>query len=184
VNQPVDRKFSVNTLDQFVIFKSTRDDWFGLVVCSMVALLYVFIGTHPETNFHLPFQKYAFAVALSFAASASRLAYRIKVRPEAIIISPEGITDNASICKVGLIPWREIVKVESFPLGKQPYLGIFVRDLNKLLSVMSPLRRKNAEALSTRLPTPIFFNPRVMGMPLEQLVEKIQTGQKLWAGAK
>lgn len=67
--------------------------------------------------------------------------YRLVVRKPALVVSREGILDNASALGAGMIRWEEIREVRSCHFGTQRMLVIVPRDEGAILARQNPAKR-------------------------------------------
>lgn len=96
--------------------------------------------------------------------------YRLLAPRPSVVLTAEGIVDNASATAVGLIHWYEIDQVAIHAVAGQRMLGITVRDLPALLERIDPLKR-SAVQTNLRLGFPPVSIPQnMLAMPLEELL--------------
>lgn len=67
--------------------------------------------------------------------------YRLVVRKPALVVSAEGIYDNASALSAGQLRWEEIELVCPYSFGSQRMLGITLKDEQAVLARQNFLKR-------------------------------------------
>ena len=136
----------------------------------------IFIGTREEvtltplklflaTYVGIPF----FGLCFLFAA------YKLLVRKPAIIISNEGLVDNASAVGAGFLRWEEIEEIFVHEYVGQRMLGIVVKDPVAVIARQSGFKKAMAK-LNGGVVGTSFNIPQVsLPMPVEELLSTIET---------
>lgn len=96
-----------------------------------------------------------------------------------LILSEEGITDQASYGAAGLIRWEEIEDIGTMSMANQQFLCIFTHDptlvVNRLTGLQRMLMRMNKGLSSAQAHIPL----KMLNCPLPQLIEEIEKRAKL-----
>ena len=91
----------------------------------------------------------------------------------AVIITDRGIVDNSSGLSAGLIPWEEIAGISFTSYQSQRFLGIELKDPERLLSRL-PRWKRAVMRLNARIGFSIVNIPQVtIAMPLGELYDLI-----------
>ncbi len=100
-----------------------------------------------------------------------------------LVISQEGISDNASSVRVGLIRWEEIEHVFSYtstlsrtglagPTRARTYLGIVPKNLEMISLRLSPLKTLLLRANKVLFRAPINIPDRYLPVSIDELLER------------
>ena len=92
------------------------------------------------------------------------------VRPTpAVIVSAQGIVDNATANSAGLVPWSTIREVKILAFMNQRYLGIFVHDPAAFIAQHSRLKRVAMQSNFRLAGTPVVIPRAGLATDLETL---------------
>jgi hypothetical protein len=73
-----------------------------------------------------------------------------------LIISDEGIMENAMYTSVGFIPWSDVIKIENMKIANQMFIGIILRNPNEYIEKQkSGFKRKVMQTNYKKFGTPI-----------------------------
>jgi len=132
------------------------------------SLVFVLFGVYAFVRgASLPFLVLTFYVGVPlFGLLFAYAVYRLCVRRPLLIISDEGLFDNASAVGAGLLRWEEIAQVYRYEMAGQQFIGIVPADVEAVIARQPPLKR-----LMARVNRGMPFNiPQIMlPMPVEEL---------------
>ncbi len=81
---------------------------------------------------------------------------KIGDKSRGLIISDEGITENAMYVSAGFIPWNDIIKIDSIKIVNQMFISIIVRNPNEYIEKQkSAFKRKIMQENYKKFGTPI-----------------------------
>ncbi|RJX39062.1 hypothetical protein D3P09_16310 [Paenibacillus pinisoli] len=96
-----------------------------------------------------------------------------------LILSEEGLTDQASYGSAGFIRWEEIRDIGTMSMANQQFLCIFTHDpdliVNRMTGLQRMLTRMNKGLSSAQAHIPL----KLLRCPLPQLLEEIEKRAKL-----
>ena len=94
-------------------------------------------------------------------------------RKPAIIINHEGIIDQSTYIKAGLVKWDEIEDIDFVSFGGQTYLGIYTSDpdliINRSNSFKKMLNQMNKGLLATQVNIPV----KILDCSMDELTNTI-----------
>jgi hypothetical protein len=100
--------------------------------------------------------------------------WRLIRRTPALVISGQGIVDNASALRVGFMGWNEIADLREYRLGNQVFLGIVPANLDALLA-KQPAWKRGAIRANLRLgAAPVNIPQVVLPMKVSDLIDEIE----------
>lgn len=106
---------------------------------------------------------------------------KLVIHTPLLVISEEGITDQASYASAGLIRWEEIADIGTMSMANQHFLCIFTHDpnliVNRLTGFQRMLMRMNKGLSSAQAHIPL----KLLSCPLPRLMEEIERRAKLSA---
>lgn len=107
------------------------------------------------------------------------LSYRFAVRKPAVVVSEEGILDNATYLGAGMIGWEEIRAVRTSLFGTQRMLVIVPKDEAAILARQKLVKRLFMR-MNKRLVNYIICIPEnILPMTREELLEEIKRYRKM-----
>ena len=105
--------------------------------------------------------------------------YRLLDPKPAVIISMEGLFDNASAIGVGMLPWEEITDVYLYEFMGQRMLGIVIQDGDALIERQPHIRRVIAKINRSLVGSPINISQVSLPISIEELLERIEEHRSL-----
>ncbi len=100
--------------------------------------------------------------------------YRLLKPTPAVIISREGIFDNASALGAGLIRWEEIKSVFIYAVMNNPFLGIVPVNIEPILARQSGIKRFFFRMNKGMTSAPFAIPQGGLPMTVEELLAKIE----------
>ena len=104
--------------------------------------------------------------------------YRLLKRSPALMISQEGIFDNASIFSAGMIRWEEIKSLFIYNVMENRLLGIIPVDIETILARQSKVKRFLLTIGNNSSRAPFAIPEDVLPMSLEEFLSKIEMYRK------
>ena len=99
--------------------------------------------------------------------------FRLVVRRPAVVLSTEGLYDNASGVAAGFVPWESIDAMLLYRQQNQTFLGAVPRDVPAFLAAQNRLKRAILRG-SLRLGAPPIAIPQsALPMPARELAQQI-----------
>jgi hypothetical protein len=92
----------------------------------------------------------------------------------AVVINSKGIVDNSSGVSVGFIAWDEIEEIREYSFQDQTFLGITLKDVNKVVARQPKWRRSVIRANLKLGAAPVNIPQSVLGVKVSDLVREIQ----------
>lgn len=108
-----------------------------------------------------------------FGLCAIYLIKRAIVHLPALIISPEGITDNSSYIGAGLIEWKDLNKVDVIEMSGQLYLALYTYDPNLIVNRSHAAKKAANKANRFLVDSQINIPVNNLAYPLDQLLSKV-----------
>jgi hypothetical protein len=113
-----------------------------------------------------------------FSGSFGYALYRLFIPKPAVIISREGIFDNASAVGAGMLRWEEIAEIFPYELMGQRMLGIVPIDEEAIINRQSPIKRVLAR-MNKGLSAATFNIPQsVLPISIDELLVNIQNRRR------
>ena len=107
------------------------------------------------------------------------LLFRLAVRTPSVVVSAEGIVDNATALGAGMIRWDEVREVRATSFGAQRMVAIVPKDEAALLARQNPVKRLLMR-MNKRLANYVICIPEnTLPMTREELLEEIRRYRKL-----
>lgn len=100
--------------------------------------------------------------------------YRLIVPKPAVIISQQGIFDNASALSAGLVRWEEIAEISIYKFNMQRYLGIVPLDIEAFLQRQPVFKRWLMKINMHTGLAPINIPQITLRMKVDELMLRIQ----------
>ena len=151
-----------------------------LFAVAMASLLFVILGfylgqNHEEMGLPLRVAIIASYVGIPFFGLCLVYAvYRLLMPKPAVVISDEGIFDNASAVGAGMLRWEEIAEVFAYDFMGQRMLGIVPVDEEAVLRRQSPLKRVMAKMNKGIAPAPFNIPQTVLPISVDELLSKVE----------
>jgi len=115
------------------------------------------------------------AAAVFFCVCGIYALWRL-IRPRpALVISRQGIVDNASALSVGLLRWDEIAELYEYRYKNQVMLGIVPRNLDTLLMKQPAWKRRLLRANLWLGTAPVNIPQVILPMKVSELLREIET---------
>ncbi len=143
-----------------------------LIVCAIACC--IFILTLPiESQIRIKGGYFAWLGIPMLSGAAIFIWFpRLFTKKGALIISSEGITDNASGLRVGFVPWHDILSVDVFQFKRNKFLGFTIQNSEEYFSRISYLRLKLFKPIGN---LPQLCIPQMMlAVPVSELLPQIQ----------
>lgn len=110
-----------------------------------------------------------------FGAVAVSVLKHLLTLGSAVIINAKGIVDNSSGVSVGFIAWDEIAEIREYTVQNQTFLGIELKDVNKVLARQPKWKRRVIRANLKLGAAPVNIPQSVLGVTVSDLVLEIDT---------
>lgn len=122
------------------------------------------------------FAKFMGLVTIGFfgAVAVSVLKHLVFLGP-AVVINAKGIVDNSSGVSVGFVAWDEIEEIREYTVQNQTFLGIELKDVNKVLARQPKWKRSVIRANLKLGAAPVNIPQSVLGIKVSDLVREIET---------
>ncbi|OOQ58153.1 STM3941 family protein [Mucilaginibacter pedocola] len=132
--------------------------------------------THPDIRLfgNRPYPVFTYTIGVLAIALFGFCAYCLfkkmfDTRP-GLIVSDEGITDNASGFTFGLIPWADIEDINAMEMGKQKLIMVFVSNPEDYIGTQTNGIMKKMAAMNYRsYGTPISITANTLQYDFEEL---------------
>lgn len=115
-----------------------------LVMLAVFCLVFVAVGIFIlSIPFNEPMWPMVIGV-LTIAVFGLCFLYYVKVlvkREPAVVVTKEGIIDNSSYIRAGLVKWEEIEAIDFLSFSGQTYLGIFTYDRELIINRSSGMKK-------------------------------------------
>jgi hypothetical protein len=95
--------------------------------------------------------------------------YRLLVPAPLLVISDEGLYDNASAVGAGMLRWEEIAELVPYEFAKQRFIGVVPVDVGAVIARQPPLKRMMAKMNRGMAGTPFNIPQNMLPMPIEEL---------------
>jgi hypothetical protein len=109
-----------------------------------------------------------------FGAVAVSVLKHLLFRGPAVVINSKGIVDNSSGVSVGFIAWDEIEEICEYRFQDQTFLGITLKDVNKVVARQPKWKRSVIRANLKLGAAPVNIPQSVLGVKVSDLVREIQ----------
>ncbi len=109
-----------------------------------------------------------------FALCFLYLLFRLVVRKPSVVVSEEGVLDNASALGAGMIRWEEIKDVRSRLFGTQRMIVIVLRDEQPILARQNPVKRFFMLLNKRLIGYAINIPENTLPLPAEELIREIK----------
>jgi len=151
-----------------------------LLAIAMGALLFVILGFYFAQNrvaLGLSLWKFIiisyvgipfFGLCLVYAI------YRLLIPKPAVVISDEGIFDNASALGAGMLKWEEIADVFAYDFRGQRILGIIPVNEEVVLGRQSRLKRVMAKMNKGIAPAPFNIPQSILPISVDELLSRVE----------
>jgi hypothetical protein len=100
--------------------------------------------------------------------------YRLLIPKPAVVISDEGIFDNASAVGAGMLRWEEIAHVFAYDYMGQRMLGIIPVNEEVVLGRQSRLKRVMAKMNKGIAPAPFNIPQNVLPISVDELLSRVE----------
>jgi len=151
-----------------------------LLAIAMGALLFVILGFYFAQNrvaMGLPLWKIIVIAYIGipfFSLCLVYAIYRLLVPNPAVVISDEGIFDNASAVGAGMLRWEEIADVFAYDFMGQRMLGIIPVNEAVVLGRQSRLKRVMAKMNRGIAPAPFNIPQSVLPISVDDLLSRVE----------
>jgi hypothetical protein len=131
------------SMDDIILYPSKIKTFLVAIGALMFVLLGFFLSSLANSGYYPSWFMYAVAFSsisffgLCFVYAVSRLLFP---RPS-VIISRDGIFDNASALGAGMLKWEEIAEIAPYKIGGYPALVIFPVDEEAVIARQSLIKR-------------------------------------------
>ena len=95
--------------------------------------------------------------------------YRLCVPKPLLVISDEGLFDNASAVGAGMLRWEEIAELFQYEFAGQRFIGIVPVDVEAVVARQPRLKRAMAKLNGGMSPSPFNIPQLMLPMPVEEL---------------
>jgi hypothetical protein len=150
---------------------------FGIIMASLVFLILAFYFAQNRVAMGLPvwFVIVTSYVGIPFLGLCLVYAvYRLLMPKPAVVISDEGIFDNASAVGAGMLRWEEIADVFAYEFMGQRMLGIIPVNEEAVLRRQSPLKRIMAKMNKGIAPAAFNIPQTVLPISIDELLSMME----------
>jgi hypothetical protein len=151
-----------------------------LFAVTMAALLFIILGFYfaeNRTEMGLPLRVIIIASYVGipfFSLCLVYAVYRLLMPKPVVVISDEGIFDNASAVGAGMLRWEEIAEVFAYDFMGQRMLGIIPVNEAVVLRRQSRLKRVMAKMNKGIAPAPFNIPQTVLPISVDELLDKVE----------
>ena len=151
-----------------------------LLAIAMASLLFVIFGFYLGQNrvaMEVPVWKFiviAYVGIPFFSLCLVYAIYRLLVPKPAVVISDEGIFDNASAVGAGMLKWEEIAEVFAYDFMGQRMLGIIPVNEAVVLARQSRLKRVMAKMNKGIAPAAFNIPQSVLPISVDELLSRVE----------
>jgi hypothetical protein len=165
-------------MDDVVIYPSKLKT----LLIAVVSLLFVAIGFYLADGLdamRLPLPVWvivitSFVCILFFGLCFVYALYRLLSPKPAVVISREGIFDNASAVGAGMLKWEEIAEIYTYTFMGQRMLGIVPRDTEAVIARQPLFKRVLAKMNRGMVQAPFNIAQNTLPIPVDELVKEIE----------
>jgi hypothetical protein len=100
--------------------------------------------------------------------------YRLLSPKAAVVISREGIFDNASAVGAGMLKWEEIAEIYTYDFMRQRMLGIVPKDAEAVIARQPLFKRILARLNRGLVQAPFNIPQNTLSIPVDELLKKIE----------
>lgn len=100
--------------------------------------------------------------------------YRLVVRKPSLIVSEEGIVDNASATGAGPVGWDEMAEIRPTDVSGKAMLGIVPHDEERILARQNPIKRAIMSINRNMTGFVILIPENALPMSIDELLAAIQ----------
>ncbi|HEU4433081.1 MAG TPA: STM3941 family protein [Pyrinomonadaceae bacterium] len=108
--------------------------------------------------------------------------YRLVTPKPAVVISDEGLFDNASFVGAGMLKWEEIADIFAYDFMGQRMLGIIPVDEKVVLARQSGLKRVMARMNKGIAPAPFNIPQNVLPISVDELLSMVEERRRSAGG--
>lgn len=151
-----------------------------MLILGPLAMLNIYFALKTTAGMNIVISIVIILFALFVTSVVMRSAKIVFSKEPGILINNDGVTDNVSLAKAGLIPWNEINKFEIHRTGNAPHLFIFVRNTSKYKEKHGSFKQRMLEQLEQDKGTPILLNLKLLKCEpdsLQNLLEEYLNNQ-------
>ena len=151
-----------------------------LLAIAIGALLFVILGVYFAQNrvaMELPLEVIIITSFVGIPFSGLCLVYaiyRLLMPKPAVVISDEGIFDNASAVGAGMLRWEEIADVFAYDFMGQRMLGIIPVNEGVVLRRQSRFKRVMAKMNKGIAPAPFNIPQSVLPISVDELLSRVE----------
>ena len=109
-----------------------------------------------------------------FGLSFLYMLYRLLFPKPSVVISREGIFDNASAVGAGMLRWEEIAEIYPYDFMGQRMLGLVPRDAEAVIARQPPLKRVLARMNRGLVQAPFNIPQTTLSIPVDELLKIIE----------
>lgn len=99
---------------------------------------------------------------------------RLHRRPYSLALKESGLYDDASDAALGLIAWSDITRLQQGRINHREYLTVFVREPEKYLDRLSPVRQKLARTYYHHTGSPVNIPVAGLGVSTVEIMQAIE----------
>ncbi len=166
-----------------LIYRDRSKILFAIIGCIAFVAIGVWLLTISNSEivtskgFRLFFNSPAFAkgsggaAIIVFGSLLIFLARKLFDTKPALVLTLNGITDNAGLNAAGFIPWSEIAGYDVFEMSGQKTLVVFVNDPDKYASLGNPITRKLNEWNANMVGSPISISTATLDIDMTELIQ-------------
>jgi hypothetical protein len=134
------------------------------------SLVFVLFGLYAAARpAHVLLVLISYLVVLLFGLGFLYAAYRLCVPKPLLVISDEGLYDNASAVGAGMLRWEEIAEVFRYEFANQRFIGIVPVDVEAVVARQPRLKRMMAKLNGGMSPSPFNIPQLMLPLPIDEL---------------
>ena len=163
-------------MDDIILYPSKVKTFLVALGALMFVLLGLFLSSLANLGYYPPWYMYALAFSsisffgLCFVYAVIRLLFP---KPS-VIISRDGIFDNASALGAGMLKWEEIAEIAPYKIGGYPALVIFPVDEEAIIA-RQPLIKREILKISKHWTEATFSIPQIgLTVSIDELLRMIE----------
>ncbi|NDI33233.1 STM3941 family protein [Chengkuizengella sediminis] len=144
-----------------------------ILICAITS--FISLSEVSQDNKYIPIFFFFFSLCGIFMFGMAILFYlkRLKYPAPSIILNKEGIYDNSSAFKTGMIKWEEINRMYIYDIKKNRFLGLEINNFDQFVSKQNRFMKLLIKINQKFYRTPITIPESMLSIRLEELIELI-----------
>jgi hypothetical protein len=164
--------------------KLIKNAFLSCVLVALSAWMLLMKKTEGNSFIYIPAVRYTAGIAgiLFFGVATVIHLRKLGETEPGVIINEEGITDNSSALKVGMIPWKDVSGLKAAKVMRQQFLMVVVNNPDEYIARQpSAFKRKSMEYNLRQYGSPIALNAVALDCNLQELAVHVESA---WAAYK